>query len=271
MSAEKLHSLHLFVRALIMRFDTPENAEFVPSSEVAVRLNQGNQDLQYSRHQFVWERSSVSAPPRYLDFGDWRAVYGTNPLNTADQTLLAQTAGRHSGAAVNGEPGLVSGNDIARHAHELGEKHPSMWATERGPHGEIRKCNLFADKACRDLDLPLPWEKGHTPTVHHMKQQLMHSPDWKPVYQTGQPFDSYKPRPGDLAIWDKTISSPYHRTDGTVVMQRTPIEHCGIIGTDGEIVYAGSARGYAESDFELMSHAVAWGPPSVIFRSLHVK
>jgi hypothetical protein len=91
------------------------------------------------------------------------------------------------------------------------------------------------------------------------------------VYHTGAQFDSYKPQAGDLAIWDKTITLPYKIGNGTVVMQHQHLEHSGIICADGEIVYAGSASGYAESDFERMSHSVAYGSPSAIFRSKHEK
>jgi len=164
-----------------------------------------------------------------------------------------------------------TGKDIAKHAHELGERHPDMWVNEQGPHGEIRKCNLFVDRTYRDLGAPLPWGKGHTPTVHVMQQLLSHSRDWETVYRSSQSFNAYKPQAGDLAIWNKTITTPYRRGDGSIEMQHKHIEHSGIIGTEGEIVYAGSARGYAESDFQSMSHAVAWGPPTAIFRPKHWK
>jgi len=246
-----------------MQIETCERTQLphMHNHEESLIENQ-NECMHAARSLFSLDKVTASSWPGQIDFGDAKTLYSRGHT---DQTMLAKAIVQESMHSKD-----VRGNDVARHAHELGEKHPAMWKNE-GPHGEIRKCNLFADKVFRDLGVSLPWEKGHTPTVHNMKSMLAHSPDWNAIFHTGQNFQSYKPQAGDLAIWDKTISMPYHRQNGTVVMQRSHVEHCGVIGAGGEIVYAGSARGYSESDFKAMSHSEAFGAPSFIFRSSHVQ
>jgi len=63
---------------------------------------------------------------------------------------------------------VAGGTEIAKHAEALGELHPDWWRNE-GKNGEIRKCNTFADRVYRDMDVPLPWDGQHIPTVHGMK------------------------------------------------------------------------------------------------------
>ena len=156
---------------------------------------------------------------------------------------------------------------ISLHARALGEKYPDMWKTDFTEHSEIRKCNLFVDKVFRDLGIPLPWGKGQMPAIHGMKEQLGNSPEWRTVYHKGDKFDKYKPQAGDLVIWDKTIYIQHKERKEHVVMQKKVIEHSGVIGADGKIMYAGLLSGYRESDFNLIAHSVAYGAPTSIYRS----
>jgi hypothetical protein len=162
---------------------------------------------------------------------------------------------------------LPTGSRIADHAKALGERHPDWWKNE-GPHGEIRKCNLFADRVYRDTKVPLPWDGGHIPTVHGMVGQLSKSPDWEAVYTDKKAISDYKPQAGDFALWDKNMN--FANYGGTTT--HLHLEHSGVIGKEGEIMYAGSSatHGYAESDLKAMSAAATFGPPSVIFRSKHL-
>jgi hypothetical protein len=182
--------------------------------------------------------------------------------------------GKQPGSSSSTKPGtpprVLQGHtsvDVARHAHELGENHPDWWKNEGKDH-QIRKCNLFADRVFRDLQIPLPWDGQSTPTVQGMLPKLANSNDWSLVYSDDKPFGTYVPQPGDFALWNKTIVSRTY-SGGTL---RTPLQHCGIIGTDGEIMYAGSGvtGGYAESDFNLMRAAATYGAPTAIYRSTHL-
>jgi hypothetical protein len=69
-------------------------------------------------------------------------------------------------------------------------------------------------------------------------------------------------------LWDKTITSREY--NGTITHKH--LEHSGVTGKEGEIMYAGSdvTGGYVESDFKGMGSSEAFGPPSVIYRSRHV-
>ena len=160
---------------------------------------------------------------------------------------------------------LPEGTDIAKHAHELGQQHPGWWVNE-GPHCDIRKCNLFADRVYRDIHVPLPWDLQHIPTVHGMHQQLARSSEWQLVYSAKLPLTNYHPQPGDLALWDKTVHSTLNGRPWS-----HSLEHCGIIDGNGVICYAGAWRGYAESDFKEMCSSEAFTGPSAVYRSKHVR
>jgi hypothetical protein len=107
------------------------------------------------------------------------------------------------------------------------------------------------------------------PRVHGMIQQLSTSGDWQTVYNNKQPFSTYNARCGDLVFWDKTLHFRNYTGRPTTTLH---LEHAGVIGKDGEIMYAGSdaTGGYAESDFKAMCAAPTFQPPSVIFRSKHL-
>jgi hypothetical protein len=79
-------------------------------------------------------------------------------------------------------------------------------------------------------------------------------------------ISTYKPQPGDFALWDKTL----HLNLGT--SNTMHLEHSGVIGKDGSIMYAGSdvTHGYNESDFKGMCNAPTFTCPSVILRSKHL-
>jgi hypothetical protein len=160
-----------------------------------------------------------------------------------------------------------SGVEIANHAKALGELHTQWWQNE-GAHHEIRKCNLFADRVFRDMHVPLPWDKTHIPAVHGMVLQLAKSSDWKLIYSDKQSIAHYKPQPGDFILWDKTVS--FHEYNGTITHKH--LEHSDVIGTEGDILYAGSdvTGGYVASDARGMFSSQAFGQPSVVYRSNHL-
>lgn len=165
----------------------------------------------------------------------------------------------------------ITAEKLSEHTHQLGENNPKMWANE-GPHGEIRKCNLFADKVFRDSKIPLPWDTKNIPAVKDMIKLLSSSPNWEIAYTDQMPLGNYNPKPGDLAMWAKDTWHQYKAQNGQLLKQHYHLEHCGIIGIDNEIMYAGSGQrnGYAESDFNLMVKAPTYGPPTIIFRSKHL-
>jgi hypothetical protein len=165
------------------------------------------------------------------------------------------------------KPIFVSKTAVGDYAQELGEGQRRRWANE-GPDKKIRKCNLYADCVFRDLKIPLPWEEGETPLVKNMYSKLMKATsDWELVSSGERAFANYVPQPGDLVIWDKTVSSTIN---GRRISDR--LHHCGVMGNSGLIHYAGSGveGGYTDSIFKLMVDSAAYGKPTFIFRSKHV-
>lgn len=159
----------------------------------------------------------------------------------------------------------ASGEEIAKHARLLGESQPSRWLNA----GKIHKCNIFLDRVFRDMKVSLPWDEKHIPRVHNMKKLLSAAnQDWEQVYVADKPIEEYKPKQGDIVIWDKKIYSKNY--DGTTRVD--DLHHCGIIGSGGSILYAGSdaTHGYADSDFQQMYKSDTFGKPTIIFRSKHL-
>lgn len=101
-----------------------------------------------------------------------------------------------------------------------------------------------------------------------MLQQLTKSSDWEVFYTDKHAISAYNPKPGDLALWDKTLH--FRNYNGTTTDMH--LEHSGVIGKNGGIMYAGaeSTHVFAESDFKGMCRAETYQPPSVILRSKHL-
>jgi hypothetical protein len=207
-----------------------------------------NQDMHAARQIFAQPKQE-STEPKFLDFGNVENLYNKKTTDQiAYKSELAETT-------QGKESPLPSGSDIADHAKALGERHPNWWHTE----GKTYKCNLFSDRVYRDMHVPLPWDEKGIPTVHGMHEQLCKSPNWEIIYADKSPLANYKPQPGDLALWDKN----FHFQG-----EYSHVEHCGVIGKNGQIMYAGSAdtQGYAENDFKSLCRAPFLLEPSVILR-----
>jgi hypothetical protein len=183
-------------------------------------------------------------------------LYGQNDL-------IAQGTDRYQVTASK-QPENTSGIEVANHAKALGKQHEDWWRNE-GPHGKIRKCNLFADRVFRDLHIQLPWDSKHVPTVHNMIPKLANSSDWLLVYTHKQSQGLYHSQPGDFALWDTTIHSTKYGHPWSYAL-----EHCGIIGNNGAIHYAGSMEGYREANFKALCSTKTFTYPIVIYRSKHV-
>lgn len=172
--------------------------------------------------------------------------------------FLAQATDQRLSGTKGTKKSLPKGEDIAKHAQDLGENHPERWRNE----GHLHKCNLYLDSVMRASGVDLPWHKDEIPSVHNMRLQLQEHPnDWEQVWPNGKtPYSAIKQQAGDIALWDKKIPGIPH------------LDHCGILDGTGGISYAGSDvyNGYAKSVLKYMTDSPAFGYPTAIFRSRHL-
>lgn len=256
-----------------MRFETGDDGKksnIRSSDDPSARLSVSNGEMAVFQARLKANAAATAdCKPVYGDGWSWADapdIYAKSADFYGKDNVVAQAErGNLETSETFSTP--LNGSEIANHAKALGELHRDWWKNE-GSKEEIRKCNLYADRVYRDMHVPLPWESAHIPTVHGMKEQLAKSPGWESVYTSGADFSKYKPHPGDFILWDKTIPTikdghPYPFS----------LEHCGVIGNDGVIHYAGSRvdHGYAESNFQSMCASESYGAPSLICRSKHLQ
>jgi len=176
----------------------------------------------------------------------------------------AQSAFRRS--AVEGHERSKSeiGVEIARHARELGERHPEWWLNDR-VRG-IYKCNVFLDRVGRISGARLPWKPGEIPRVRDMIPQLQKdSQHWEQVWPDGKhDIDRFAKKAGDFAMWNKTMTMLKPSGHG---VEHDHIEHCGVLDSKGELLYAGSpsSEGYTQTPLRYFTHGVL-GAPTAVFR-----
>lgn len=235
---------------------TTERSEARASSDVlsAEALLPGQEEMQAARRLFQPTGIAGSAQSDRLDFGSMVDLYGRDNLLAQGPASLEQASARF---------GMPAGK-IADVAYKLGHEQPRRW--QDAPDGP-GKCNIFLDTVLRSSGVKLPWAADKIPSVHTMRLQLeadkAHFDCYK--FEPGRTDKAMQQmQPGDIVIWDQT--NHYQGLD-------YPLQHCGVMGRDGIIHYAGSkeTNGYNFRPLNDFTSSPFYGSPIAVFRPKNLK
>jgi hypothetical protein len=162
----------------------------------------------------------------------------------------------------------LSGRELVHMAEKLGYD-PHRWAqTKESPSP---KCNQYVEAVLMAAHVPFPWKAG-TADCRDMRTALdkeCAKPDgkWEKVYtydyqhgaQSDQRFTHYRPKDGDVMIWDGIWGNEY-------------VQHSGIVAEPYDLLYAGSESPHAPHGWrhgeitELTMSRQHYGAPTAVYR-----
>lgn len=206
-------------------------------------IAQSNEEMKAFQHLF---KSTAPHKAKILDFGTAENLYG--------KELLAAKPIKKGASA----------DHLADLAAKLGKAHPRQWHDSQDGPG---KCNLYLDSVLRAGRIELPWTADEIPSVHNMRLKLEADKAHFDTYH----FDAGNSKkdiaqlaPGDIVIWDQV-----NHTRG----KDYPVQHCGIMGKNGIIHFAGSryTNGYEARPLVDFTRSDLYGLPLSIIRPKHLK